>query len=105
MLSTNGSIVEAWLRCEIFLILVTSRFFARRLPARLANLNPPCIPGHSKSPSATRSLHMGFPTNHVGGNKAPGGYGDASLGPVGYRVMLECKTGKGNVTQPTPRRI
>ena len=44
--------------------------------------------------------HMGFLTNHVGGNKAPDGYGDAILGPLGYRVMFECKTGKGNVTQP-----
>jgi hypothetical protein len=43
---------------------------------------------------------MGFLTNHVGGNKAPDGYGDAILGPLGYRVMFECKTGKGNVTQP-----
>jgi DNA primase len=44
--------------------------------------------------------HMGFLTNHVGGNKAPDGYGDAILGPLGYRVMFECKTGKGKVTQP-----
>jgi DNA primase len=44
--------------------------------------------------------HMGFLTNHVGGNKAPDGYGDAILGPLGYRVMFECKTAKGNVTQP-----
>jgi bifunctional non-homologous end joining protein LigD len=44
--------------------------------------------------------HMGFLTNHVGGNKAPDGYGDAILGPLGYRVMFECKTGRGNVTQP-----
>jgi DNA primase len=44
--------------------------------------------------------HMGFLTNHVGGNKAPDGYGDAILGTLGYRVMFECKTGKGNVTQP-----
>ena len=43
---------------------------------------------------------MGFLTNHVGGYKAPDGYGDAILGPLGYRVMFECKTGKGNVTQP-----
>jgi len=41
--------------------------------------------------------HMGFLTKHVGGNKAPDGYGD---GPLAYRVMFECKTGKGNVTQP-----
>ena len=44
--------------------------------------------------------HMGFLTNHLGQYKAPDGYGDAILGPLGYRVMFECKTGKGNVTQP-----
>jgi hypothetical protein len=44
--------------------------------------------------------HMGFLTTHVGTYKAPDGYGDAILGPLGYRVMFECKTAKGNVTQP-----
>ena len=44
--------------------------------------------------------HMGFATTHLGGNKAPDGYADAQLGVFGYRVMLECKTGKGAVANP-----
>jgi DNA primase len=44
--------------------------------------------------------HMGFLTNHVGGNKAPDGYADAILGTLGYRVMIECKTAKTTVSQP-----
>jgi hypothetical protein len=37
---------------------------------------------------------------HVGGGGAPDGYLDAPLGPLGYRVMLECKTASGVVAQP-----
>jgi hypothetical protein len=37
---------------------------------------------------------------HLGGHKAPDGYFDACLGPLGYRVMLECKTGDGIVPHP-----
>ncbi len=44
--------------------------------------------------------HLGFLATHVGGAKAPDGYADATLGPLGYRVMIECKTGKGEVSQP-----
>jgi len=44
--------------------------------------------------------HLGFLATHVGGHKAPDGYADAQLGVLGYRVMLECKTGKDVVTQP-----
>ncbi|MBC5829013.1 MAG: hypothetical protein GIW98_02335 [Candidatus Eremiobacteraeota bacterium] len=36
---------------------------------------------------------FGFITTHVGGEEAPDGYCDAPLGPLRYRVMLECKTG------------
>ena len=45
---------------------------------------------------------MGFVATHVGGYDAPDGYLDAPLGPLAYRVMLECKTGSasGVVTQP-----
>src|SRR5947209_2660324 len=45
---------------------------------------------------------LGFVAAHVGGNDAPDGYLDAPLGPLAYRVMLECKTGSANgfVTQP-----
>ncbi len=44
--------------------------------------------------------HLGFATTHVGGLKAPDGYADAQLGPLGYRVMIECKTAKQDVSQP-----
>ena len=45
---------------------------------------------------------LGFAATHVGGYDAPDGYLDAPLGPLAYRVMLECKTGSANgfVTQP-----
>lgn len=36
---------------------------------------------------------LGFLTTHVGGHAAPDGYADAPLGTMGYRVMLECKSG------------
>ena len=35
---------------------------------------------------------LGFVATHVGGYGAPDGYLDAPLGPLAYRVMLECKT-------------
>ena len=44
--------------------------------------------------------HLGFLSTHVGGHKAPDGYADALLGPLGYRVMIECKTAKAEVAQP-----
>lgn len=44
--------------------------------------------------------HLGFAATHIGGNDAPDGYADAQLGPLGYRVMLECKTGGLDVTDP-----
>jgi hypothetical protein len=34
---------------------------------------------------------FGFAATHVGGNAAPDGYADAPLGPLRYRIMLECK--------------
>jgi len=45
---------------------------------------------------------LGFAATHIGGNDAPDGYLDAPMGPLAYRVMLECKTGSANgfVTQP-----
>jgi hypothetical protein len=47
---------------------------------------------------------LGFVANHIGGNVAPDGYIDAPLGPLSYRVILECKTGpnKGTVAIPNP---
>jgi len=44
--------------------------------------------------------HLGFRTTHLGGHMAPDGTIDAQLGPLGYRAMLECKSGRGVVTQP-----
>lgn len=44
--------------------------------------------------------HLGFASTHLGGHQAPDGYADAQLGPLGYRVMLECKTGGACVTNP-----
>ena len=34
---------------------------------------------------------LGFAATHVGGNGQPDGYADALLGPMAYRVMIECK--------------
>ena len=73
---------------------------AQALVARLATTATGSDPAAFEVAVCDAFAHMGFLTNHVGGNKAPDGYGDAILGPLGYRVMFECKTGKGNVTQP-----
>jgi hypothetical protein len=45
---------------------------------------------------------LGFAAKHIGGYDGPDGYLDAPLGPLAYRVMVECKTGSANgfVTQP-----
>jgi DNA primase len=43
---------------------------------------------------------LGFVSKHIGGQKAPDGYADAALGQLGYRVMIECKTGQYAVTHP-----
>jgi hypothetical protein len=37
---------------------------------------------------------LGFAAKHIGGHGAPDGYADAQLGTLGYRVMIECKSGK-----------
>jgi hypothetical protein len=43
---------------------------------------------------------MGFAATHVGGLGAPDGYADALLGPLSYRVMIECKLGSpGGIAQ------
>jgi DNA primase len=44
--------------------------------------------------------HLGFLTRHLGGEKEPDGVALAQFGPLAYRVMLECKTGKHIVEQP-----
>jgi len=54
---------------------------------------------------------LGFTATHIGGEVAPDGYIDAPLGPLGYRVVVECKTGPGrgsvalaNVAEPVRYR-
>lgn len=44
--------------------------------------------------------HLGFNATHVGGHQNPDGYADAQLGVLGYRTMIECKTGDGIVHNP-----
>ena len=44
--------------------------------------------------------HLGFLTRHLGGEKEPDGVATAQFGPLAYRVMLECKTGKRIVEEP-----
>ncbi len=44
---------------------------------------------------------LGFRACHLGDRAAPDGYADAQLGVLGYRVMLECKTGSYAVTRPS----
>ncbi|MBV9718345.1 MAG: hypothetical protein JOZ77_03440 [Candidatus Eremiobacteraeota bacterium] len=44
--------------------------------------------------------HLGFLTQHLGQYEQPDGIADAILGPLGYRLTLECKTAKSVVTQP-----
>ena len=43
---------------------------------------------------------LGFKTTHVGGTANPDGYGDAVLGPLGYRFMIECKTSSKPMQRP-----
>lgn len=43
---------------------------------------------------------LGFFVKHIGGTMNPDGYLDAQLGPLGYRVMLECKSSAAPVVRP-----
>lgn len=43
---------------------------------------------------------LGFAATHDGGQKAPDGYADALLGPLSYRVMIECKSADEGVNDP-----
>jgi Restriction endonuclease len=43
---------------------------------------------------------LGFSTTHDGREKSPDGYADAMLGPLSYRVMIECKSGDEGVNDP-----
>jgi hypothetical protein len=44
---------------------------------------------------------LGFASTHLGGQKAPDGYADALLGVLGYRTMIECKSGDEGVDDPS----
>jgi hypothetical protein len=44
---------------------------------------------------------LGFAATHDGGEKAPDGYVDATLGPLGYRAMIECKSGDEALNDPS----
>ncbi|MBV9263672.1 MAG: hypothetical protein JO324_05060 [Candidatus Eremiobacteraeota bacterium] len=44
---------------------------------------------------------LGFEATHDGAQKAPDGYADALLGPLGYRVMIECKSADEGVNDPS----
>jgi hypothetical protein len=43
---------------------------------------------------------LGFDATHLGGQKSPDGYLDAPLGPLGYRVMIECKSADEGINDP-----
>jgi hypothetical protein len=44
---------------------------------------------------------LGFVSRHIGGQGAPDGVLEAPLGPLAYRVMVECKTSSGAIV-PNP---
>lgn len=44
---------------------------------------------------------LGFAATHVGGHKAPDGYADAPLGPLGYRLTIECKSSDEGLNDPS----
>ena len=46
---------------------------------------------------------LGFVARHIGGHEAPDGTLDAPLGPLGYRVTLECKSARNGKTPTRPR--
>ena len=43
---------------------------------------------------------LGFAATHLGGQKMPDGYADALLGPLGYRITIECKSGDEGINDP-----
>ncbi|HTD36413.1 MAG TPA: hypothetical protein VK669_02770 [Candidatus Limnocylindrales bacterium] len=79
-------------------------------PTSLAALDAARATSTGRDPAAferavcTLFESLGFLASHLGGNVAPDGYIDAPLGPLSYRVILECKTGpnKGSVAIPNP---
>ncbi len=73
---------------------------APALIARLRNTVSGDDPAAWEAAVCDAFAHVGFRAQHIGGHKAPDGIIDAQLGPIGYRAMVECKTGAGVVTQP-----
>jgi hypothetical protein len=49
--------------------------------------------------------HLGYLTQHMGQGGQPDGVADATLGPLGYRVILECKTGATIVNNPDAAEV
>jgi hypothetical protein len=49
--------------------------------------------------------HLGFLTQHLGDRAQPDGIADAILGPLGYRVLIECKTAKSGIPRPDPVEV
>jgi DNA primase len=66
-----------------------SKALIARLRATVAGPNPTAW----ETAVCDAFAHLGFLATHLGGHKAPDGYVDACLGPLGYRAMLECKSG------------
>ncbi len=73
---------------------------AEELCARLSQTSHGDDPAAFERAVCDAFTMLGFRATHLGGNDAPDGYADAVLGPLQYRVMLECKTARSQVTQP-----
>lgn len=73
---------------------------AQALIARLEQSSTGDDPAAFEIATCDAFAHLGFASTHLGGEDAPDGYADAQLGILGFRLMIECKTAKGIVTQP-----
>jgi DNA primase len=73
---------------------------AQALCHRLATTGGGDDPAAFESAVCDAFAHLGFLTQHLGDRAQPDGVADAILGPLGYRVLLECKTARHIVTQP-----
>jgi DNA primase len=73
---------------------------ARALCDRLETTSSGDDPAAFEAAVCDAFAHLGFLTQHLGAHGQPDGVADAILGPLGYRVLLECKTAKKIVTQP-----
>ncbi len=73
---------------------------ADALCARLETTSTGQDPAAFEAAVCDAFAHLGFLTQHFGQYEQPDGIADAILGPLGYRLTLECKTAKSVVTQP-----